>query len=320
MRKQLLTLSILTALMSVSTGVMAEPDYCRCDCHKIKNQSNVIEIPATTKNMVQQTSTQKPVVVTPTQSTTANSVQTYTKTDPTTVQGGVTTAQKVHFGQNVSDERGNAIVNQIGRKLMQASGINKKIYFVYSTEKEVNAQTEINGTVTVFKGIMGCCENEDELAFVIGHEIGHADGYHGVKATVVNTGLSMGAQQASSILNNSISSRLNGFGLGGKTTWSDLAVSKTQELGEATYSKAHENDADLKAVDYMVKCGYNPLAGVSILSKIGVAYPDLFADHPSTDKRCQTVYNYVKQKYPQYISQGYDTQAYKDAYETYIKQ
>ena len=121
MRKQLLTLSILTALMSV-TSVNAEPDYCRCDCHKIQNQSNVIEIPATTNNMVRQNSTQKPVVVTPTQSTTANSVQTYTKTNPTTVQGGVTTAQKVHFGQNVSDERGNAIVNQIGRKLMQASG------------------------------------------------------------------------------------------------------------------------------------------------------------------------------------------------------
>ncbi len=320
MRKQLLTLSILTALMSVSTSVMAEPDYCRCDCHKIKNQSNVVEIPATTKNMVQQTSTQKPVVVTPTQSTTANSVQTYTKTNPTTVQGGVTTAQKVHFGQNVSDERGNAIVNQIGRKLMQASGINKKIYFVYSTEKEVNAQTEINGTVTVFKGIMGCCENEDELAFVIGHEIGHADGYHGVKATVVNTGLNYGAEQAQRALNNTFKSAWNGVGLGGKTTWSNVAVNKTQELGTATYSKAHENDADLKAVDYMVKCGYNPLAGVSILSKIGVAYPDLFADHPSTDKRCQTVYNYVKQKYPQYISQGYDTQAYKDAYETYIRQ
>ena len=276
MRKQLLTLSILTTLMSVSTGVMAEPDYCRCDCHKIKNQSNVIEIPATTNNMVRQTSTQKPVVVTPTQSTTANSVQT--------------------------------------------SGINKKIYFVYSTEKEVNAQTEINGTVTVFKGIMGCCENEDELAFVIGHEIGHADGYHGVKATVVNTGLNYGAEQAQKVLNNTFKSAWNGVGLGGKTTWSNVAVNKTQELGEATYSKAHENDADLKAVDYMVKCGYNPLAGVSILSKIGVAYPDLFADHPSTDKRCQTVYNYVKQKYPQYISQGYDTQAYRDAYETYIRQ
>ena len=196
----------------------------------------------------------------------------------------------------------------------------KKILLLVMSAVLLTGCVSQQSTVTVFKGIMGCCENEDELAFVIGHEIGHADGYHGVKATVVNTGLSMGAQQASSILNNSISSRLNGFGLGGKTTWSDLAVSKTQELGEATYSKAHENDADLKAVDYMVKCGYNPLAGVSILSKIGVAYPDLFADHPSTDKRCQTVYNYVKQKYPQYISQGYDTQAYKDAYETYIKQ
>lgn len=319
MKKQLLAVSVLTALMSATICAMAEPEFCRCDCHKIQNQSGVIEIPATTKNTVQQTSTQQQVVVTPTQSTTVNSTQTYTKTNPTTVQGSVATAQKVHFGKNVVDADGNSVVNKVGRKLMQASGINKNVYFKYSTEKEVNAYTEFNGTVTVFKGIMGCCENEDELAFVIGHEIGHADGYHVAKSSVVNTGLSYGAQEAAKALNKNISSKFNTFGLDKGQTWSNVAVNKTQELGEATYSKSHENDADLKAVDYMVKCGYNPLAGVSILSKIGVAYPDLFADHPSTDKRCVAVYNYIKEKYPQYISQGYDTQAYKEAYETYIK-
>ena len=119
----------------IPTAAMPPPKPDQKLSSKPKHDITKIEIPATTNNMVRQTSTQKPVVVTPTQSTTANSVQTYTKTNPTTVQGGVTTAQKVHFGQNVSDERGNAIVNQIGRKLMQASGINKKIYFVYSNYK-----------------------------------------------------------------------------------------------------------------------------------------------------------------------------------------
>lgn len=47
---------------------------------------------------------------------------------------------------------------------------------MYLTDATVNAQTEFNGTVTVFKGIMGCRENEDEWAFVIGHELGHAEG------------------------------------------------------------------------------------------------------------------------------------------------
>lgn len=322
MKQHLLTLSAVAAMFCVS--VNAEPVNCNCDCHKNTNTSNVIEIgypqrnlqniieiPATTKNAVEQTATQ-PATVNTKPATTANS-------QSAVYQGNVSTVNKVHFGKNISDVDGNNVVNKIGKKLMTASGIDKNIYFAYSTESTVNAQTEINGTVTVFKGIMGCCENEDELAFVIGHEIGHADGYHGAKATAVNVGLNYGANEAAKALNKSVSSKLNTFGLT-KGTWTNAAVNKVQDLGNATYSKAHENDADLDAIDYMVKCGYNPLAGISILNKIGVAYPDLFADHPSTDKRVRNIYDYVKQKYPQYISQGYNTEAYQDAYKTYILQ
>lgn len=223
-----------------------------------------------------------------------------------------------HFGNNISDEEGNRVINEIGEKLVKAAGIDKNVYFVYSTDSVINAQTEFNGTVTVFKGIMGCCENEDELAFVIGHELGHADGYHVAKSVAVNAGLAYGANEAQKALNKNISSKLNSFGLT-KGTWSNAAVNKAQELGSATYSKAHENDADLNAIDYLVKCGYNPLAGISVLNKLSGTYPDLFTDHPSTDKRVQNIYNYVKEKYPQYISQGYNTTSYNEAVQNYIK-
>lgn len=308
MRKQLLALFILSILINI-TSVNAELDYYDYASFKIKKLSNENE----NASITTQNSTQE-------QDVTTNSNDIYTNTKPTTIQGSVVSTQTVHYGKNITDEEGNFVVNKIGRKLMQASNIDKNVYFVYSTDKIVNAQTEFNGTITIFKGIVNCCENEDELAFVIGHEIGHADGYHIVKANVVNSGLDIGVRHISSILNNNISNRINGFGLGGKNTWSNILVDKTQKLSEATYSKAHEKDADIKAVDYMVKSGYNPLAGISILSKTAITYPDLFTDHPSTDKRCRTVYNYIKQKYPQYISKDYDTQAYRNAYETYIKQ
>lgn len=98
-----------------------------------------------------------------------------------------------------------------------------------------------------------------------------------------------------------------------------IPFNNLEELGSATYSKAHENDADLNAVDYLVKCGYNPLAGISVLNKLSGTYPDLFTDHPSTDKRVQNIYNYVKEKYPQYISQGYNSTSYNQAIQSYIK-
>ncbi len=82
--------------------------------------------------------------------------------------------------------------------------------------------------------------------------------------------------------------------------------------------RGRENDADLLGIDYLVKKGYNPLAGISIMYKIGDVYPDLFVDHPSTDKRVVTMYKYVSEKYPQYISKGFNTDAYKEAVAKYV--
>lgn len=307
MKKEILTLSLLTSAFVFYGNAIAEPVNCNCDCHKVNNSSNVVEIPAVSNSVQHLNNASNQGSQTP--SSALNSVN-------STYASGIskTTA---HFGNSISDAEGRQVITEIGQKLANAAGIDKTVYFVYSTDATVNAQTEFNGTVTVFKGILGCCENEDELAFVIGHELGHADGYHVAKAAVVNTGLAYGGNEAQKVLNKNINSKLNSIGLT-KGTWSNVAVNKAYQLGTATYSKAHENDADLNAVDYLVKCGYNPLAGVSVLNKLDGKYPDLFADHPSTDKRIQNVYNYVKEKYPQYITQGYNSDSYRQALSDYI--
>lgn len=320
MNKQIFMMAMLVSLLSLNSVVNAEPLNCNCDCHKNNSSSNAVEIGYPNKSENQSVSSSLQYLNNSSNTNVQVSVPNTTSNVNLTNSNysGNIVKTTAHFGNNVSDNEGNRVVNEIGKKLMSAANIDKNVYFVYSTDKSVNAQTEFNGTVTVFKGIMGCCENEDELAFVIGHELGHADGYHVAKSVAVNAGLTYGANEAQKVLNKNISSKLNSFGLT-KGTWSNAAVNKAQELGSASYSKAHENDADLNAVDYLVKCGYNPLAGISVLNKIDGTYPDLFADHPSTDKRVQSIYNYVKEKYPQYISQGYNSTSYNQAIQTYVK-
>ena len=56
-------------------------------------------------------------------------------------------------------------------------------------------------------------------------------------------------------------------------------------------------------------------AGISILYKIGENFSDFFSTHPSTDKRIAAMYEYIKQTYPQYITQSFDTDAYTYAIE-----
>lgn len=76
--------------------------------------------------------------------------------------------------------------------------------------------------------------------------------------------------------------------------------------------KKYEEKADLKAVDYMVKAGYDPVALITVLNKIcGQPSNDIGASHPLTSKRLAYIYEYIYQKYPAYLADNqYKTNIY----------
>lgn len=71
---------------------------------------------------------------------------------------------------------------KIGSKILDANNISKRVSFRYDTNKEVNAYSAMNNkVVTVNRGIMNYIDNDDEMAFILAHEIAHAmDAYGGV--------------------------------------------------------------------------------------------------------------------------------------------
>ncbi|MBP3847319.1 hypothetical protein J6I39_06180 [bacterium] len=57
--------------------------------------------------------------------------------------------------------------------------------------------------------------------------------------------------------------------------------------------------ADKTAVDFMVNAGYNPLALITILNKIGKQYRyDAFSNHTLVSRRMMQIYEYIYTKYP----------------------
>ncbi len=91
-----------------------------------------------------------------------------------------------------------------------------------------------------------------------------------------------------------------------------------QTIVMAFNKKSYEYKADLAGIDYMVKAGYNPVAMLTIMNKIGgesVLDWRLSASHPKTSKRLMKDYEYIYKKYPKYLKSDMTKSVY---YKTWI--
>ena len=71
----------------------------------------------------------------------------------------------------------------------------------------------------------------------------------------------------------------------------------------------YDMKADKMAVDFMVNAGYNPLAIITILNKIGKQYRfDVFSNHTLISRRMMLIYEYIYTKYPSILVEN----EYKD--------
>ena len=179
-------------------------------------------------------------------------------------------------------------VNTIGTKILKANNIKHNIKFKVSDTDDVNAYADINKEIYVFKGLLEFVSNDEELAGVISHEMGHIINGHCAKQGVLNTGIATAAVIAKAT-----------------TNVNSTATAVGQKLATSKISRTDEFEADLTGVDLMAKAGYNPLAMVSLLNKISGNYIDILQTHPSGEKRLMNVYDYVDYNYKNYMKKGF---------------
>jgi predicted Zn-dependent protease len=225
----------------------------------------------------------------------ANSNKKYASTTQTTQNAVYINRNSFAYGW--SEEQQNNAVKRIGTSLLSKSKIpsSRQVAFLVVQQDEVNAYTDQNNNVVVYRGILPYLEKEDELAFIIAHELGHVEQYHVVRG----------------MFRSGILSILTSF-IGTKTNTGNLSG----VAGDMAYKKFSRNDefkADKRGIDFLVAAGYNPLASICVLYKIGSNYMDIWADHPSTEKRITKDYLYIEENYPQYIEKGFNSTYYNKA-------
>lgn len=182
-------------------------------------------------------------------------------------------------------------VNNIGSRILAANRL-PNIKFSVIDSEEVNAFTD-GSQIFVYTGLLKYVADDEELAGVIAHEVGHILNNHVAKQSVVNaiaqttlaySNLSNEAMTAAAIANN---------------------------LSLLKLSRSEEYEADLTSVDLITKAGYNPCAMVSVIYKISGNYIDFIQSHPSGDKRTMYLYDYISYTYPSKAKTGYNSESYK---------
>lgn len=81
-------------------------------------------------------------------------------------------------------------VIDVGSRILNENKLDKRIPFTVNRNKNVNNATssKLDKTVTVYEGMLFYCDNDDELAFVLSHEIAHSlDAYDGLGKWVAMT-------------------------------------------------------------------------------------------------------------------------------------
>lgn len=86
-------------------------------------------------------------------------------------------------------------------------------------------------------------------------------------------------------------------------SYSGMWGGRIDSIQVALGSKKFQKVADKRAVDYMIKAGYNPLALITYINKTcPQKRTDLISRSNLTSKRLALIYEYLTFKYPQYLN------------------
>ena len=137
----------------------------------------------------------------------------------------------------------------------------KPVVILLEEPDTVNAFAAPGGFVFVTTGMLNFIENEDELAFVLAHEIAHIELDHGLNAIKQNEG--------SKIFNDATK---NG---------SEAFFSAFQNFAENGYSEKLESEADIRGAEIASNLGYDIAQGIKVIQRLekvtgrahGTGYP-----------------------------------------------
>ena len=181
-----------------------------------------------------------------------------------------------------TEPRAGQMLNQVGRHLA-ACVANKLRTFSFEVIKgtEPNAFALPGGFIFVTRSLLELCEwNQDEIAFILGHEMGHVIRGHAMDRIIANSAISVGARATP--IRGLLASWLSRVGV---------------KFLESAYSQDMELEADKLGARLVAAAGYDSHAPKQLLSRLSQldqparqsCLGNYFSSHPPFEIRIQNV-------------------------------
>lgn len=194
------------------------------------------------------------------------------------------------------DARANARLQNIGSKIASVANLpGAQWEFVVFDSEEKNAFCLPGGKVGFYKGLLDFSDNDDQVAAVIGHEVGHVVLRHAARRIGQENLTSIALQSAGALVGSQVQMSSQSLNM------VMAAAGAGAQVGILLpFSRSNETEADRVGVDYMMQTGYDVKQAVRLWEKMGAASgerpQEWMSTHPNPESRVADLKRYITEK------------------------
>jgi predicted Zn-dependent protease len=193
------------------------------------------------------------------------------------------------MGGEARDSKLNAYIDKVGNRVLSSTEAGKSPFqfefYLLADNKTVNAFALPGGQVFITMGLYKLLTTEDQLAGVLGHEIGHVINRHGSEH--------MAKQELTQQLVQATQVASGGYDQG-------MIAQYVGQMMNLKYGRDDEIESDKYGVKYLVESGYKPEAMIEVMEILNDASgknksPEFLSSHPNPENRIQKIKEYIQQ-------------------------
>jgi predicted Zn-dependent protease len=187
------------------------------------------------------------------------------------------------YGGLHPDAEAQQFVKSVGKRIVQNSDARQTPYqydfHLLYDPNVVNAFALPGGQVFITQALFNKLENEDQLAGILGHEVGHVVARHGAER-IAKQELTQGLTGAAVIASGDYNTA--------------QAAQMIAGLVNMSYGRDQELESDDLGVRFMIQAGYDPEALIGVMKILeqasgGQRQPEFMSTHPSPENRVQRI-------------------------------